>query len=84
MRMPHREIVAAANDYLATHRNELIAEAKQIVERLQAEGFFGKRCANIKTFDQRAKALIPKGFRCAKLMNEMEFENDCRLCTGIH
>lgn len=53
---PHREIVAAANDYLATHRDDLIAEAKQIVERWQAEGFFGKRYANIKTFDQRAKA----------------------------
>jgi len=54
--VPHREIVAAANEYLRNHRAELIAEAKQIVERWRVEGFFGKRYANIKTFDQRAKA----------------------------
>ena len=40
----HREIVAAARDYLAGHP-ELIAEAKPIVERWAAEGFFGKRAA---------------------------------------
>jgi hypothetical protein len=31
--IPHREIVAAANEYAAQHRAELIAEAKQTVER---------------------------------------------------
>ena len=41
--MPHREIIAAADAYLADHRAELIAEATPIVERWQAEGFFGKR-----------------------------------------
>ena len=41
-RMAHREIVAAANDYLANHP-ELIAEAKETVLRWQAEGVFGKR-----------------------------------------
>jgi hypothetical protein len=40
---PHREIIAAADAYLADHRAELIAEATPIVERRQAEGFFGKR-----------------------------------------
>ena len=41
--MPHREIIAAADAYLADHRAELIAEATPIVERWWAEGFFGKR-----------------------------------------
>ena len=38
----HREISAAANDYLANHP-ELIAEAKVTVLRWQAEGVFGPR-----------------------------------------
>ena len=41
--IPHRDIVAAANEYLRNHRAELIAEAKQTVERWRLEGFFGKR-----------------------------------------
>lgn len=41
--MAHREIVAAADDYLANHRSELTAEAKAIVDRWYAEGVFGKR-----------------------------------------
>jgi hypothetical protein len=41
--IPHREIVAAANVYLRDHREELIAEAKEVVERWRLEGFFGKR-----------------------------------------
>lgn len=41
--IPHRDIVVAAEQYLAQHRAELVAEAKQIVERWQAEGFFGRR-----------------------------------------
>ena len=40
----HREIVTLANEYLAEHP-ELIDEAKPIIERLAAEGFFGKRAA---------------------------------------
>jgi hypothetical protein len=39
----HRDIVIRAEAYLAQHREELIAEAKQIVDRWQAEGFFGRR-----------------------------------------
>jgi hypothetical protein len=40
--MAQAEIVAAANEYLANHR-ELIAEAKEIVLRWHAEGMFGPR-----------------------------------------
>ena len=40
----HREIVVAAEEYLAEHP-ELIAEAKPIVLRWFAEGVFGKRAA---------------------------------------
>jgi hypothetical protein len=40
--MPHRDIVVLADEYLAQHP-ELIAEARQIVARWQAEGFFGRR-----------------------------------------
>jgi hypothetical protein len=39
----HRELVLRAEAYLAAHREELVAEAKQIVERWRVEGFFGKR-----------------------------------------
>jgi hypothetical protein len=38
-----RDLVARAEVYLADHREELIAEAKPIVERWRVEGFFGKR-----------------------------------------
>ena len=41
-RMSHREISAAADEYLANHP-ELIAEAKETVVRWHAEGVFGKR-----------------------------------------
>ena len=41
-RMAHREIVAAAGEYLANHP-ELIEEAKQTVRRWHAEGVFGTR-----------------------------------------
>jgi hypothetical protein len=41
-RIPYRQIVAAAKAYLAKHP-ELIAEAKEVVERWHAEGMFGKR-----------------------------------------
>jgi hypothetical protein len=39
----HRDLVIRAEQYLAEHREELIAEAREIVARWQAEGFFGKR-----------------------------------------
>jgi hypothetical protein len=40
--MTHREISAAADEYLANHP-ELINEAKGVVDRWHAEGVFGKR-----------------------------------------
>jgi hypothetical protein len=51
----HRDLVIRADQYLAEHRAELIAEAKEIVERWRQEGFFGKR-ARLNIFDQRRKA----------------------------
>jgi hypothetical protein len=51
----HRDLVIRAEQYLAQHRAELIAEATQIVERWQAEGFFGKRAA-LNTGAQTRKA----------------------------
>jgi hypothetical protein len=41
--IPHRDIVLAANAYLAEHRAELVAEAKQIVDRWRAEGLPPRR-----------------------------------------
>ena len=38
-----RDLVLRAEAYLADHREELFAEAKQIVDRWQAAGVFGKR-----------------------------------------
>ena len=40
--VPHREIVAMADDYVRAHP-EIIAEAKETVLRWQAEGVFGPR-----------------------------------------
>jgi hypothetical protein len=42
--IPHREITAIAQAYLAQHP-ELIEEAKPIIEQWRREGFFGKRAA---------------------------------------
>ena len=39
----HRELVLKAEEYLAQHHEELIADARKIVARWQAEGVFGKR-----------------------------------------
>jgi hypothetical protein len=50
-----RDIVVRADAYLAEHREELIAEAKQIVERWERQGFFGRRAA-LNTGAQRRKA----------------------------
>jgi hypothetical protein len=41
--VPRKIIVAAADDYLANHRSELVAEATKIVERWHTEGAFGPR-----------------------------------------
>jgi hypothetical protein len=41
--IPHREIVALAEEYLRQHRDRLLPEARQLVERWTAEGMFGKR-----------------------------------------
>jgi hypothetical protein len=38
--MAHRIIAAAAEEYLAEHRAEIIAESKQTVEQRHAEGRF--------------------------------------------
>ena len=48
-----------ADEVLAKHRGELIAEAAEIVEQWRAEGFFGKRlmrCAPLTTSAHSAKA----------------------------
>jgi hypothetical protein len=59
----HRDLVIRAEAYLAEHRAELIAEAREIVARWQAEGVFGKRGgihftrrARLNTDAQRGKA----------------------------
>jgi hypothetical protein len=41
--IPLKVIGEAATEYLAQHRSELIADAKAIVERWNAEGRFGPR-----------------------------------------
>jgi hypothetical protein len=41
--MSHREIVVAAEEYLAKHRAELINEARAIVDQWNEEGVFGLR-----------------------------------------
>jgi hypothetical protein len=57
--IPHREIVAAANGYLRDHRAELVAEARAIVARWEADGMFAPRPrrprANISSPAQRTK-----------------------------
>jgi hypothetical protein len=50
----HRDLVVRAEQYLADHHEELIAEAREIVLRWQAEGFFGR--ARLKTNAQGRKA----------------------------
>jgi hypothetical protein len=60
--LPLPQIAEAGEAYLAAHRAELIAEARQIIERWQAEGFFGKRAAS---FVQRTAKVWAKGLpRC--------------------
>jgi hypothetical protein len=52
---PRRELVTRAEVYLAAHREELIAEARVVVERWRLEGKFGKR-ANLVSLAQLPKA----------------------------
>jgi hypothetical protein len=59
----HRDLVIRADQYLAAHRAELIAEAEAIVDHWRAAGVFGKRGgihftrrAELNIFDQRRKA----------------------------
>jgi hypothetical protein len=51
----HRDLRVRAEAYLADHREELVAEAREIVARWQTEGFFGKR-AKLLSDAQGAKA----------------------------
>ena len=53
-RMHRWQINEAGEAYLAAHRAELIAQARTIVERWAAEGFFGKR-ARLKSDAQTRK-----------------------------
>jgi hypothetical protein len=39
----HKEIMTLAQDYLAQHPDALLAQAKAVVDRWQAEGRFGPR-----------------------------------------
>jgi hypothetical protein len=39
----HRDLVIRAEAYLAEHREDLVAEAREIVDHWQAAGVFGKR-----------------------------------------
>jgi hypothetical protein len=57
----HRDLVIRADQYLDQHRADLIAEAKQIVLRWQAEGFFGKR-AKLLSDAQGGKARNTEAF----------------------
>ena len=43
----HRDLVIQAEAYLQDHREELIAEAKVVVEQWRVNGFFGKRAAQM-------------------------------------
>src|SRR5271154_2958600 len=43
--MPMREMAAMVEEYLDQHWPVLVAEARPIVDRWTAEGFFGKRAA---------------------------------------
>jgi len=60
---PLRELRARAEAYLSDHREELIAEAKQTVERWRAEGFFGRRARLTLTHKGR-RPETPKLFVC--------------------
>jgi hypothetical protein len=51
----HRDLVIRAEAYLADHREELIAEAREIVARWEREGFFGRRRSKFLSDAQRGK-----------------------------
>jgi hypothetical protein len=52
----HRDLVIRAEAYLADHREELIAEAREIVERWEPEGFFNRRRSKFLSDTQGGKA----------------------------
>jgi len=52
---PMRELKARAETYLAEHREELIAEAKQIVSRWEAQGYFDRGRRSKLTSDAQSK-----------------------------
>jgi hypothetical protein len=54
--VPMRELVSMAEAYVATHP-ELIAEARETVQRWTAEGFFGKRAAQSVRKDRELRTL---------------------------
>ena len=80
--MPHREIVALAEEIVLTdaqYREKIIAEARRIVEQWHAEGVYGPRggpksptkaCStyNICT---TSEGLICKHFACSNVMRKM-------------
>jgi hypothetical protein len=52
-----RELVSRAEQYLAAHREELIAEAREIVTQWQRQGYFGRgRRSKLKTSGKEEKA----------------------------
>jgi hypothetical protein len=64
---PHhiaRKIISGlADEYLAEHRAELIAEATEIVDRWKAEGFFGKNGASEIVSRRDRKSTMENGLR---------------------
>jgi hypothetical protein len=71
----HREIVAMANEYLAEHRVELIAEAKAIVEEWRGEGFFGKRAARELERNSQVTSKEERTATQGLLLNESHAQN---------
>jgi hypothetical protein len=69
-----RDITILAQAYLDQHREELLPEAMQTVERWAAEGFFGKRvqraCAELRTFVQSQEPCSDKTISVHKSCSE--------------
>jgi hypothetical protein len=72
--VPIREMAAMVEEYLDQHWPVLIAEARPIVDRWTAEGFFGKRAAlaahNLKDLHKEGRP-EPQGL----LLNETHTQN---------
>jgi hypothetical protein len=82
----HREIVVAAEEYLAEHP-ELITETKPTVLRWFAEGAWKARCAGcaeLTTDAQRAKACDASTLAVHISRAKWSKGNDHRLCAGFH